>query len=128
MQIQLFSPVTVLAVLGILGGVISGLLYLIGVFGNTKDKNRKDDIKTAKDAADFVTDSLEKKVKILEQNLVDQGQQITELSNQLHQMIGENKILKDLLQGRDENTVRFQQLGMEALTKTMPLFVLAVFN
>lgn len=122
MQVDL-SPVTVLSVLGILGGVISGLLYLIGVFGSTRQHSKKDNLKIAKDAADFVTDSLEKKVKVLEQALTDQAKQILDMSNQLHQLIGENKILKDLLQGRDENTQLVQQLGMDVMTKTVPLLV-----
>jgi len=55
--------------------------------------------------------------------LAEQATQILELSNQLHQLIGENKILKDLLQGRDENTQHVQQMGIEVMTKTVPLLV-----
>ena len=123
MQIELFSPATILTILGILGGVIVGVLYLVGIFGDTKKKYQKDDLKVARDTANFVIEALEKKVTILEGTVAEQSKQIKDLSIQIHQLIGENKTLKDLLQGRDMASQEIRKMQLKTMNETLPYLV-----
>jgi regulator of replication initiation timing len=107
-------PGVLIAIGAILGGAIIGILNLFGFIGGVKSS----DIKTAKEAADFVTCSLENKIAILEQKIEDQKQAIAELTKKTDTIITENRILRDVLQGKDEKTQIFQTQGFESFKKT----------
>jgi hypothetical protein len=104
LQQVLGLPAVFVAIGAIAGGTLTGFLYLLGLFGRA----REDEVKTAKNAADFVITSLEKKIKILEQS-------IDEMKSRLDSIENENRILREVLQGKDGATTQFQNNVMETL-------------
>lgn len=97
-------PAALFAIGIILGGAVIGFLYLFGVFGQAKSK----DIKSAKDAADFVIEALKEKIAILEQKIIDTGTSLVETNKRLDTLQVENTSLKEVLQGRDKTTQEYQ--------------------
>jgi phage shock protein A len=107
----------VLVAIGILtGGAIIGFLNLVGVLGKAKS----DDIKTAKNAADFVISSLEGKIKILEDKIAENQSGLEAMGKRLEQVVAENQTFREVLQGRDAQAQEFQKKGLDALNTAVP--------
>jgi hypothetical protein len=96
----------------ILGGIITGFFYFFGIFGRAKAS----DIKSAKEAADFVSDNLERKITILDDKINDQSKIISIQGKRIEQIEKENKILKEVLQGKDEQTQVLRQQATETMS------------
>lgn len=107
------------------GGIIIGLIGVgmagIGAFGNSFSKNEKLKDKTATELVEL----LQKTVDTLRtdfDNLQEEyekskehaTQQYLENSKEISRLAGENATLTKLLQGRDENYLRFQATGLKA--------------
>lgn len=112
-------PAVLISLGAILGGVVVGVFYIIGLFGGAKEKNRRD----GEDAQAFVINSFKEKIEVLEAKVAAQDVLIKDNAKKLDQLIGENKILKDTLQGRDAETQRFQNMGFEVMSKTLPIMM-----
>lgn len=62
----------------------------------------------------------------LREKLHGHGNDIQNLQLSLGKLTGENKTLRELLQGRDENTVLFQKQGFEAMKRSEEIFKLSM--
>lgn len=101
-------PAVLIAIGAIAGGTFTGFLYLAGVFGKAKVDNFKD----AEKANQYVITALQQKIGILEKDMTDMGTRLDTLQV-------ENKTFRDVLTGRDPQTILFQQQGFEAM-KAVP--------
>jgi predicted RNase H-like nuclease (RuvC/YqgF family) len=96
-------PAVLVAIGTIIGGVIIGFFYFIGLFGSTKRTFTKE----AEEANKYVIESFKQKMEVLESRVTELDQKVTALQI-------ENKSLRDVLQGKDEQTKNFQEKGFIA--------------
>lgn len=124
METFLGLPALLLSLGAIIGGAITGILYLVGVFG----KNRGQSAKEANDASDFVIKSFREKIEVLEQKVADQAEELKQMSVRLEILISENKTLREVLQGRDQDSQALQEGGLKAIQQTGQILQVTMEN
>lgn len=105
---------TILDIVAITGVIIYGIFAVINFF----DKGRKDKEAEADKADERVIFLLKEQVAALEKKVAEQAREMKDLTLKLEALIAENKTLREVLQGRDQATLAYQQKGLE----TMALF------
>ncbi len=106
---EAFSPWFEVITLSLLG-----LFALWGIF----DKAKKQ-LNTEKDKMELdVINLLKEQVEALEKKVNNQEKTIRDLQGKVLKFEGENTILKNLLQGRDEESAEFKKKGFEAMERT----------
>ncbi len=126
MPLLLSLPAVIVAFGIIAAGVVLGALYLVGIIGKARDEKTKfkDDKQLAADnAVSFVINALKEQITVLEKKVREQEANLRDMNLKLATLSGENKNLKDLLLGKDEETKKFQNMGVEVMTKTVPILM-----
>lgn len=116
-------PTSIVGIGTIIVFIFLGIFYVIGLFNNARDKQQKisdDKAIAAENATTFVITALKEQISVLEKKVQDQSSQINDMALRLESLSGENKSLKDLLLGKDDETKKFQAMGVEVMTKVVP--------
>lgn len=95
--------------------LVSGILLF--------SKTRKGVSEASNKADDRLIGLLQGQVNALEKKVTEQAALIQENSLRLEVLMSENKTLKEIFQGRDEATQKFQKLGFETMNEVVPLLV-----
>lgn len=106
---------TILDIVAIIGVIIYGVFAVVSFF----DKGRKDKEAEADKADERVIFLLKEQVTALEKKVAEQAKDIKDMTLKLEALIAENKTLREVLQGRDQATLAYQQKGL-AVMETIP--------
>lgn len=88
-------------------GIASGVYMLDGY--RSKKKKEEDD------AGDRLVNILQKTVTELEERIDQYDLNFTELNQKVNKLVTENKTLRDIIQGKDEETQRFYKQAFEGM-------------
>jgi hypothetical protein len=124
METFLGIPAILLSLGALIGGAITGLLYLVGVFGKSRGQSARE----ANDASDYVIKSFREKIEVLEQKVAEQAEELRQMSTRLEILISENKTLREVLQGRDQETKELQTGGLKAIQQTGQILQVTMEN
>lgn len=104
-------PGVVISLGAILAVVVTGLLYILGIYSKQKLERKKEE-----DAGDDrLIKLLQTTVTELEKKVNQQTLDIEELSTEVAELRKENKIYIDIFQGRDGDTKEFYKKAYEAI-------------
>lgn len=117
-------PTLVISIGAIIGGVIVGIFYLIGLFGKIRRSNNED----ANEANEFVIKSLKEKIEILQQQMLDATNNLIATNKRLDELQHENRLLREILQGKDSITQQYYQAGYESMTTIKDLVEITKSN
>lgn len=95
------------------GIVLAGFFFFLGLFSRAKGTN----IEEAEKSLNFVNSALSKKIEFLEKQVADQTIQLKDQNERLIAIEHENKLLREILQGRDGQQQEFTQKGLDTIQK-----------
>lgn len=96
--------------------IIAGIFFFLGIFSREKNTS----VQTAENALKFVNEAFQKKIEYLEKQVAEQTAQLVEQDKRLAAIESENRLLREVLQGRDQMAQEFQQKGLEVIHTTVP--------
>jgi glutamine synthetase type III len=94
-----------------LGIFFTGLVAVYGIF----DKKMKNRIKEAGDLDEKVRTLYREESDAQAKKISELTSKMAELEKSMEKIISENKIMKEIFQGRDGQTLEFQKQGFEAI-------------
>lgn len=109
---------SILDIAAITGVIIYGIFAVISFF----DKGRKDKEAEADKADERVIFLLKEQVAALEKKVTEQAELIRQNSLRLEALMAENKTLREVLQGRDEATMRYQSEGIKTMQEVHEIY------
>lgn len=112
METILTAPDSLLGWITLVGFVFLGAVAAWGQWRKASQANEKE----ADDASDRVIKLLKEQVDALEKKVDEQETLLKETKQRLDTLISENKLLREVLQGRDAATVAFQGRVLDAIT------------
>lgn len=98
----------------IFGSIILGFVALYGLF----DKQLKDRNKEKDGLEDRIRSLYKEESAAQEEKITNLTQKVDELQKKLEKISIENRIMKDLIQGKDQMTQEFQKQGFEAIKQS----------
>lgn len=104
---------TLLDLAAIIGVVVFGIFAVIGWF----DKAKKSTEDEAEKTETKVINLLKDQVSVLERKVEEQATILAETAKKLDELAKENKVLRDVLQGRDKTMLEYQEAGRDAMRK-----------
>lgn len=104
---------TLLDLAAIIGVVVFGIFAVIGWF----DKAKKSTEDEAEKTETKVISLLKDQVSVLERKVEEQATILAETAKKLDELAKENKVLRDVLQGRDKTMLEYQEAGRDAMRK-----------
>jgi hypothetical protein len=111
METLLGLPVTITGWVGAVSILIIGIFSLIGIF----DKTRRERQKTVTEETKELITILKEKIIALEDRVKNAETSATAAQLNSTKTEAENRTLRDIIQGRDNNTVEFQKQAMVAM-------------
>jgi len=100
---------------GLLAAFAVGAVVLAGLLDNAARKRKQMD-EQERNTLDQKIRSLYQEEKKLQDDKIDRLQEtVTELSSKVTTLEAENKIMKDLIQGRDKETLAYRERGLKAM-------------
>lgn len=131
----MFDPTTISTITSIASFIIAGIFAVLNIVDKSKREKEKEldeiDTKVISLLKEQVT-QLEKRVKdqdeklkfatTLEIRIKEQDILIKETADKLQALIAENNILREILQGRDQDTIFFQKTVIEAVERGKQTF------
>ena len=106
-----------------MAGIVS-IISLVGIGGFLIfSKTRKGITEASAKADDRLIGLLQGQVNALEKKVAEQSALIQENRMKLEALISENKTLKEIFQGRDEATQKFQKMGFEVMQVAIPQLI-----
>lgn len=119
--VNIESISAVIAVIGAFFGIFG---YSIASFLKGKSAGST----AANEATEFVINSLKEQIAILKVK-VDQQEEATKTNAQrIDALVKENHLLREVLQGRDAETQKFQQQGFDVMNKVIPEMLKMTMN
>ena len=101
--------------LALLTAFAVGAVVLAGLLDNAARKRKQMD-EQERETLDQKIRSLYQEEKKLQDDKIDRLQEtVTELSSKVATLEAENKIMKDLIQGRDKETLAYRERGIKAM-------------
>lgn len=93
--------------------LIVGLISLWGIFdGRKKDLHReKDDMEVG------VINLLKEQIAVLDRKVSEQSHIIADLQERILKISSENRVMRDILQEKDKETVSYRRAAIEAMKK-----------
>lgn len=104
--------------------IIMGGFAIFGIWD--REKQKKD--KANDDADDRLIELLKGTVDSLERQVQQLQNQVKELENSVYRLSSENKILRGLLDGKDDNTQKLRAEAVVAMEKVSQIFEMSVVS
>ncbi len=117
-------PVDLVGWVTLIAANLVGAVMLLNLF----DKGRRERNKENNLVDDRVISLLKEQISQLEKKSVEQGKNLETMQTELTKLGAENKLLKDLVQGRDPQTVDFQERGLVAIARVEEITAIAHEN
>lgn len=99
----------------VIGGVISGILYVLGYWKRGKNDEGERLIGILQDTVTTLEKKVDDQKKEHDEILTDFTKQMEQLTKKVDHLEKENETLRDVLQGRDEQTQKFYKKAFESM-------------
>lgn len=109
-------------IVGLIIALVVGLIAIYGLF----DKKVKDKLGEENTLEDRIRNLYKEESDAQTKKITDLTEKVNSLEKEMTRVSDENKVFKDVFQGRDSQTLEFQRQGFDAIKKANELHAMLV--